>query len=588
MAKKDIKFTLDTIDSRYSPIGTVKQLDSVFFHIKITENGVTKDLTGQTIKLFAIKEDKKIVEQTTKINITNQSEGLVEIELLNAAIQVHGFTYFELEISDSNGIISTADFILRVNKRVGSDEAIESTNEVSTLKEIEVYVAQAKQEIKEFKILQSEMLATNENINNQEDLRVNAEVLRKEAENTRVVAEKEREKVLGTEALKTVSKTVKGAINELNNNVASKTGGTVFISTNFEKIVGSYVAPTTGGFVSHEGWTRSDYIDCPNCIELIINNSTHSSAYNCFYDRDKVYLPNSGFTVGIGQTIVPIPVGAKYFIISNNDESMHAISIELGKKTLGTLEERLIELENTKNVFFDNFLKVMTYNTGLFNDGLTYVGDDEVDKYGIKFRKLLGKQNVDILSTQEFMEYFNESQSIQSIPYITDFKYTNNTKSLGYGSVIFSRLRLNKFDNVDFTTGGRSYIKSFINFNGKEICVINAHTSSEVDFNINRKIQFEELIKEMKKHTYCILCGDFNAYDKSEFDIFKANGLELCNGGNFGWFETWHNCSRPNNGWTNAAIDNIIVSSNISIQNVEIIEGQPSDHAPLIAELKII
>ncbi|MDU1595164.1 MAG: BppU family phage baseplate upper protein, partial [Clostridium perfringens] len=148
MAKKDIKFTLDTIDSRYSPIGTVKQLDSVFFHIKITENGVTKDLTGQTIKLFAIKEDKKIVEQTTKINITNQSEGLVEIELLNAAIQVHGFTYFELEISDSNGIISTADFILRVNKRVGSDEAIESTNEVSTLKEIEVYVAQAKQEIK--------------------------------------------------------------------------------------------------------------------------------------------------------------------------------------------------------------------------------------------------------------------------------------------------------------------------------------------------------------------------------------------------------------------------------------------------------
>ncbi|MDM0922490.1 BppU family phage baseplate upper protein [Clostridium perfringens] len=185
MAKKDIKFTLDTIDSRYSPVGTVKQLDSVFFYIKITENGVTKDLTGQTIKLFAIKEDKKIVEQTTKINITNQSEGLVEIELLNAAIQVHGFTYFELEISDSNGIISTADFILRVNKRVGSPEAIESTNEVSTLKEIEVYVAQAKQEIKKFKNLQSEMLKTNESINNQEALREEAEAKRGKAEKIR-------------------------------------------------------------------------------------------------------------------------------------------------------------------------------------------------------------------------------------------------------------------------------------------------------------------------------------------------------------------------------------------------------------------
>ncbi|MDM0457126.1 BppU family phage baseplate upper protein [Clostridium perfringens] len=194
MAKKDIKFTLDTIDSRYSPVGTVKQLDSVFFYIKITENGVTKDLTGQTIKLFAIKEDKKIVEQTTKINITNQREGLVEIELLNAAIQVHGFTYFELEISDSNGIISTADFILRVNKRVGSPEAIESTNEVSTLKEIEVYVAQAKQEIKEFKKLQDKMLKTNETINSNETARVDAEELRVAAEESRVTAELSRVK----------------------------------------------------------------------------------------------------------------------------------------------------------------------------------------------------------------------------------------------------------------------------------------------------------------------------------------------------------------------------------------------------------
>ncbi|MDM0505235.1 GDSL-type esterase/lipase family protein [Clostridium perfringens] len=196
MAKKDIKFTLDTIDSRYSPIGTVKQLDSVFFHIKITENGVTKDLTGQTIKLFAIKEDKKIVEQTTQINITNQSEGLVEIELLNAAIQVHGFTYFELEISDNTGIISTSDFILRVDRKVGSDEAIESTNEVATLKEIEIYVAQAKVELQRFKELQTEMLRTNETINSNEEGRVLAEENRVQAEEARIEAEQQREQSL--------------------------------------------------------------------------------------------------------------------------------------------------------------------------------------------------------------------------------------------------------------------------------------------------------------------------------------------------------------------------------------------------------
>lgn len=192
MAKKDIRFTLDTIDSKYSPVGTVKQLDSVFFYIKITENGVTKDLTGQTIKLFAIKEDKKIVEQTTKINTTNETEGLVEIELLNSAIQAPGFTYFELEISDNTGIISTSDFILRVDRKVGSDEAIESTNEVATLKEIEIYVAQAKVELQRFKELQTEMLRTNETINSNEEGRVSAEEKRVNAENKRALAEEER------------------------------------------------------------------------------------------------------------------------------------------------------------------------------------------------------------------------------------------------------------------------------------------------------------------------------------------------------------------------------------------------------------
>ena len=130
-------------------------------------------------------------------------------------------------------------------------------------------------------------------------------------------------------------------------------------------------------------------------------------------------------------------------------------------------------------------------------------------------------------------------------------------------------------------------MKGFMTVNGKEVCVVNAHTSSEVDFNTNRKTQFQELITEMNKHSYVIVTGDFNAFSKNEFDLFKTAGYKLCNGGDFGWFDTWHNCGRPDNGWTNRAIDNIIVSFNISIQNVEMVEGQPSDHAPLVAELKI-
>ena len=144
-----------------------------------------KDLTGQTIKLFARKSDGKMVEQSSGISITNAEQGELTIDLLNAAVQAPGYVYFELEISDSNGIISTADFVYKVMPKVGSDEAIESTNEVATLKEIEIYVAQAKVELQRFKELQTEMLMTNETINSNEEGRVNAE-------KKRVLAEEER------------------------------------------------------------------------------------------------------------------------------------------------------------------------------------------------------------------------------------------------------------------------------------------------------------------------------------------------------------------------------------------------------------
>mgnify|MGYP004455628203 CR=1 FL=1 len=194
MAKKNLKVKVDTINGLYKPEGTIKQLDSVFFNIEVTEEGEKKDLTGQTIKLFARKSDGKMVEQSSGISITNAEQGKLTIDLLNAAVQTPGYVYFELEISDSNGIISTADFVYRVIPKVGSDEAIESTNEVSTLKEIEVYVAQAKQEIKEFKKLQDKMLKTNETINSNETARVDAEELRVAAEESRVTAELSRVK----------------------------------------------------------------------------------------------------------------------------------------------------------------------------------------------------------------------------------------------------------------------------------------------------------------------------------------------------------------------------------------------------------
>lgn len=177
MAKKDINLVLDTIESDYSPVGVVKQLDSVIFNITVTENSVIKSLNNQNIKLFAKKPDKTKVEQTEGINITNSINGELTIDLKNSALQAVGLVYFELELKDSEGTISTANFILRVDEKLGSDEAIESTNEFDTFEKIELEEQKRQEAEKErnkfFKELITEGTELNGSLNDNIDLAEN-------------------------------------------------------------------------------------------------------------------------------------------------------------------------------------------------------------------------------------------------------------------------------------------------------------------------------------------------------------------------------------------------------------------------------
>ena len=123
--------------------------------------------------------------------------------------------------------------------------------------------------------------------------------------------------------------------------------------------------------------------------------------------------------------------------------------------------------------------------------------------------------------------------------------------------------------------------------NGRKVCLINAHLSIEPDVNINRKFEYEDLLKAMEKEEYVIVFGDFNAYTVSEFDVFKNAGYSVVNGGKFGTFDTWTNFDKPSS-WTNKAIDNIIVSPNIEILSAKVDRRDLSDHNILIAELHIL
>lgn len=234
-------------------------------------------------------------------------------------------------------------------------------------------------------------------------------------------------------------------------------------------------------------------------------------------------------------------------------------------------------------------LKIMSCNAGVYYDGITAVPMDKIDSQAIKWRKMFADNDCDMVLGQEFYRYFDVNSTVEAIPLITGFKYNYSTVATGgYGDVTLSKVALANVTSTPYSNGnGRKYVKGYTTIGGKNVCIINTHLSYDVNPAVHRAAEIAELIAAMNKETYVVVCCDFNVFTKSEFDAFKNAGYQLCNGGIFGWFDSWTNLGRPDNGWTNHAIDNIIVSQNIKIQNVKLDDRQLSDHAPLIAELLI-
>lgn len=128
---------------------------------------------------------------------------------------------------------------------------------------------------------------------------------------------------------------------------------------------------------------------------------------------------------------------------------------------------------------------------------------------------------------------------------------------------------------------GRPYVTYKADINGKTINFIICHLSIESESTGIRQQELSELATKLNTYEYGVLSGDFNTFSIDEYDIFE--GFNMANHRDFGDFPTWNHES---GGW-NKCIDNIITTSNITIQNVEMPEVGLSDHSPLIAELNI-
>ena len=128
---------------------TCKQNDDITLNIDILKDGHKINIDGQTLRVLIRKNDGTLLHQAEKITVNDNS---IRVDLNNQATTCAGKTYMELEIIDALGEVSSSTIIYLVEEKVGDlEDAIESSNELFILKEIENFIKSSEQDIEEIK-----------------------------------------------------------------------------------------------------------------------------------------------------------------------------------------------------------------------------------------------------------------------------------------------------------------------------------------------------------------------------------------------------------------------------------------------------
>ena len=241
----------------------------------------------------------------------------------------------------------------------------------------------------------------------------------------------------------------------------------------------------------------------------------------------------------------------------------------------------------------DYDLTVMTYNIQYFGgiNSQTTMQQHIIDTY-----------DADVIGLQEL----GTSGSMPSVgsAVLTEYPYkyigvqTNKT-------ALVSKTELSNIASAVFTNQAsetRGYQKAYISFAGKNICWINTHLEYISDS--VKYAQMGEIFTLADDEDYVIITGDFNSEceaitDNDYIGLYKQfvdAGYNLANCSvDAGFTKTWTNSATATS--TNDltyATDSIITSGNIDIVSVTFdptkfsyLDGNPIDHIPVIARLKI-
>lgn len=87
-------------------------------------------------------------------------------------------------------------------------------------------------------------------------------------------------------------------------------------------IENEYVDKNTGTFITYNGWSRTDYMNCDGVNMITHKGVTYSSPYNAFYDANRNFIDSFRMQASAGANDIEVPENASYFIISSTTDSI--------------------------------------------------------------------------------------------------------------------------------------------------------------------------------------------------------------------------------------------------------------------------
>lgn len=310
-----------------------------------------------------------------------------------------------------------------------------------------------------------------------------------------------------------------------------------------------------------------------------IKTTQYGSTY-CGYiitDYDGIVIdklnPTETSSNSIIEETVTIPKGGAVLYVNNHTNQI--------------LEHPVIDrLTYNSNKELSLTIKFAAINCGKFDYSDGQTTDAE---YLLNWHKALNALDYDIIVLSDYIDKFGTLTG-KAVDLLFDNQYCRYM-NLGIDANLIVLSRIKNIADVSLvevtqqvgeqTTHRHTVYKLIITFdNYKKVYLYCVHLAPGGDYGDIRAAQYQDIIDMINENNEsAIIAGDYNANAASEYDVFKAAGLNLGNCDYTGEYDSLRNIPT----------DNIIVTPDIIIKNFVMLEDYNlnTDHKPIRAKLLI-